>query len=201
MRDVTFFVFLCKISNILKSEIKFLEAGKLLFFSLGIKKVTVEDVCLDAGLSKMTFYRLFGNKEAFVLRFFEFIYEDGMAKFKKILNGADDFNEKIVQLMLLEIESAKSYSKRFFQEMSDWLEREDLQKYIQESSDMMRQFFKQGQLDGDVNPDLNIDLMLYLVKDWQLKAFDPEISGLYESHELMIRDLTQMFYFGIIGKK
>lgn len=185
----------------MKSEIKFLKAGKLLFFSLGIKKVTVEDVCLEAGLSKMTFYRLFGNKEAFVLRFFEFIYDDGMTKFKKILNGDDDFNEKIFQMMLLEIESAKSYSSRFFQEMSDWFEREDLQKYIQESSDLMRQFFKQGQLNGDVNPDLNIDLILYLIKDWQLKAFDPEISCMYQNHELMIRDLTQMFYFGIIGKK
>ena len=194
-------VSLFKISNFLKSEIKFLEAGKLLFFSLGNKKVTVEDICLDAGLSKMTFYRLFGNKEAFVLRFFEFIYEDGMAKFKKILNGADDFNEKIVQLMLLEIESAKRYSNRFFEEMSDWFDREDLQKYVVESSDMMRNFFMQGQLNGDVNPTLNIDLMLYLIKDWQLKAFDPEISGMYQDHELMIRDLTQLFYFGIIGKK
>ena len=40
------------------------EAGRQLFFRYGLKKVTVTEICTGAGVSKMTFYKYFPNKQA-----------------------------------------------------------------------------------------------------------------------------------------
>jgi len=39
-----------------------LKTGKELFWKFGFKRVTIEEVCKEAGISKMTFYKFFTNK-------------------------------------------------------------------------------------------------------------------------------------------
>lgn len=39
-----------------------LSAGKELFWKHGVKRVTVEEICVQASVSKMTFYKFFMNK-------------------------------------------------------------------------------------------------------------------------------------------
>ena len=36
--------------------------GKELFWKYGTKRVTVEEICREAGVSKMTYYKFFKNK-------------------------------------------------------------------------------------------------------------------------------------------
>jgi AcrR family transcriptional regulator len=44
--------------------LKILAAGRDLFWKHGFKRVTIEEVCREAGASKMTFYKFFENKIA-----------------------------------------------------------------------------------------------------------------------------------------
>ena len=37
--------------------------AKNLFFKFGLRRVSVEEICIKASVSKMTFYRNFNNKE------------------------------------------------------------------------------------------------------------------------------------------
>ena len=39
-----------------------MSTGKDLFWKYGMKRVTVEEICKEANVSKMTFYKYFGNK-------------------------------------------------------------------------------------------------------------------------------------------
>ena len=41
---------------------KLIQTGKALFFKYGIKKVSVAEICKEAGVSKMTFYKHYANK-------------------------------------------------------------------------------------------------------------------------------------------
>ena len=38
--------------------------AKMLFWKHGIKRVSIEEICKEASVSKMTFYKFFKNKEA-----------------------------------------------------------------------------------------------------------------------------------------
>ncbi len=39
-----------------------LETGQELFWKFGFRRVTIEEICKEAGISKMTFYKYFSNK-------------------------------------------------------------------------------------------------------------------------------------------
>ena len=54
-----------------KKEQDILIAGKKLFFKYGLKKVTIEEICAEANVSKMTFYKYFPNKTALVKKVFD----------------------------------------------------------------------------------------------------------------------------------
>jgi len=48
-----------------KNNIKYqaiFKTGKVLFWKHGIKRVTIEEICTEADVSKMTFYKFFPNK-------------------------------------------------------------------------------------------------------------------------------------------
>ena len=45
-----------------KSFISIQKSAKTLFWKYGMARVTVEEICREAGVSKMTFYRNFKNK-------------------------------------------------------------------------------------------------------------------------------------------
>ena len=62
----------------LSSSGSLLAAAKRLFWKHGIKRVSVEDISSEAGLSKMTFYRNFANKEAIAFELLRSLTEQGM---------------------------------------------------------------------------------------------------------------------------
>ena len=45
-----------------------IRTGKELFWKFGFRRVTVEEICSEAGISKMTFYKYFSNKLDLVKR-------------------------------------------------------------------------------------------------------------------------------------
>ena len=49
--------------NTSKSYQAIIDTAKTLFMKHGMRRITVEEICREASVSKMTFYRLFTNKE------------------------------------------------------------------------------------------------------------------------------------------
>ncbi len=84
------------------TETKLTEAGRSLFWKFGFTKVTVEEICQSAGVSKMTFYRYFENKTELAKRILDIAaargagtvqkyYEHQRSRQKK--NAPDDTHE------------------------------------------------------------------------------------------------------------
>ena len=61
-----------------KSYQAILKAAKTLFWKYGVKRVSVEEVSKEAGVSKMTFYRHFKNKDEVALKIMLQIFEKGL---------------------------------------------------------------------------------------------------------------------------
>ncbi|NOZ62096.1 MAG: TetR/AcrR family transcriptional regulator, partial [Calditrichaeota bacterium] len=57
------------------------ETAQDLFFRYGIRRVTVEEICRTAGVSKMTFYKYFKNKIDLVKKLMEKIYDQALAEY------------------------------------------------------------------------------------------------------------------------
>jgi len=64
---------------------RFFEAAEPLFLRFGFRKTTVEDVCRAAGMSKRTFYELFGDKQDLLMQLVETVINDETAAWEVAL--------------------------------------------------------------------------------------------------------------------
>ncbi len=62
-----------------------LSAAKDLFWKHGIKRISVKEICVHAGVSKMTFYRFFDNKLDVVKTILDLIIEESTTEYNEIM--------------------------------------------------------------------------------------------------------------------
>jgi len=79
-------------------RVKIIHAAKELFSRHGAKRVTVEEICRSAGISKVTFYKLFRNKSDLIHQIKWALMEEGFKRFDEINAMNISYPEKI-QLM------------------------------------------------------------------------------------------------------
>ena len=61
-----------------------LSTAEALFRLHGIRRVTVEEVCSKAGVSKVTFYKYFANRNALALAVLESMITQSLRFFRKL---------------------------------------------------------------------------------------------------------------------
>jgi AcrR family transcriptional regulator len=60
-----------------------LNTGKTLFWKHGVRRVTIEEICREADVSKMTFYRFFPNKIELAKTLLKKMADDAMADYQR----------------------------------------------------------------------------------------------------------------------
>lgn len=185
------------------SEIKskLLRASKTLFWKYGIKRVTVEEICDKAGLSKMSFYRSYKNKNAIAEALIEQVFNNSIRRYNQIMESDADFRIKVGSLVKLKYEDVKGISEEFINDIykkdSSTLSQK-LENYRQQSLTQVRQDFIKAQKNGEIRKDLNIDFMMYMLNDMNIKLFDKELLKIYKTEEALIMELTNFFFYGIL---
>jgi AcrR family transcriptional regulator len=190
------------VGNRSASAQKILDTAKNLFWKYGIKRVTVEEICAEAGVSKMTFYRKFKNKHELVMSLLTTIYERGMADYQEIMQRDIPFPEKVKAIVLLKHQSSQNLSAEF---MNDLYQSDDAQlqalmaNYAARSQQQTRKDFLAAQQDGWIRADLKMDSIFYLLSVIQEKLFDPAYAALHENPHDAIMELTNFFFYGVLS--
>ncbi len=70
-----------------------------LFFRFGIRRVSIEEICRTANVSKMTFYKHFKNKNELVKFLMNEIYEQAFKQYYEIMDQDIPYAEKIEQVI------------------------------------------------------------------------------------------------------
>lgn len=188
-----------------KSYQSILAAARTLFWKYGIKRVSVEEISAEAGVSKMTFYRAFKNKNDLVLVLLQDITNTGMERFTSILNSSKTFIEKVEQMILAKHEYAQGISPEFVKDLYA-VENTEWQKvmldYREKAIQLMVEEFTKAQKEGWVRKDLSIEFILYMMEDMQQKVNDERFLHLHggDLHQA-IMEMTKFFFYGIIPEK
>jgi len=172
---------------------KILDTAKMLFWKYGIKRVTVEEICAEAGVSKMTFYRQFKNKHELVMSLLTAIYDQGMADYQEVMQRDIPFPEKVKAIVLLKHQSSKDLSAEFMNDLyqSDDADLKALMAHYAEKSHLQtRKDFLAAQQEGWIRPDLKMDSIFYLLGVIQEKLFDPAYVALHDNPHDAIMELT-----------
>lgn len=177
-----------------KKEGQILETAETLFTHHGIKRITVEEICSKAGVSKMTFYKYFANKTDLVKHLWSSWVEEGFEKLDEI-NATDiPFPEKI-ELMF-------EWKSEFLSKMDTEFIDDFLPIKVEQERIMQRflQFIVEAQKRGDIRPEIRPEFLMAVVEKLSELANDNDLRKKYPSFIEFNREVKDFFYFGILAR-
>lgn len=172
-----------------------------LFMRFGIRRVSVEEICSEANVSKMTFYKYFKNKIELIKYLLNQIFSEQMTEYRKIITQRISFPEKVKQIIRLKHEQTKMTSQEFFYDL--WKNPnpeivELLEKLKEESLNEVLNDFKAAKENGDIRQNLKPEFILYFLNHMIEMAKDQNLLSLYNSPNELAMELTNFFFYGIL---
>lgn len=177
--------------NSLKHQ-NLVDTSQELFFKHGIKRITVEEICKKAGVSKVTFYKYFKNKKDLAAYIKEKLIHEGFEKFDAISKQNIPFPEKIDQMTQWKVNFFSHMSSDFITDMF----RDNTFK-----KDVKNRFLNNiqtAQTKGEIRPDLNIEL-IWLVSE-KLGEIGAEKSwqNIFNDYGAFQKQLRTIFFYGLL---
>ena len=120
---------------------------------------------------------------------------------RNILNGEGTFAEKIEKSLNLKLERNKEMSMEFVADFynpdaADILE--CFNQIMRESMSLLVEFLRKAQATGEMNPDLNLNYVLWLMQKHVEFCSSPELMSMFPDVDTMTRQLTRSLIFGIV---
>jgi len=181
-----------------------LDSARILFWKHGFKRVSIDEICEKAGISKMTFYRYFPNKFDLAKTVFYNVAWKSYENFQLIMNEETSSEEKIQKTLLLKFEGTNDISQEFLMDFYSSKE-EGLKDYVQEVTNNIWQNiiddFKIAQQKGIFRRDLNIEFFFFVSKRIIESFNDQSISQLFANPQEMIMESARLLMYGIAPQK
>lgn len=179
-------------------------AAKMLFWKHGIGRVTVEEISQAAGVSKMTFYRNFKNKNDVAKRVLLDLIEQSEQLYLEIMTQDIAYSEKIRQSIKIKHEFWSGVSQEFLTDLYQRNESgllEILETYGEKSRKRALEDLKDAQAKGWIRQDIRPAFLLYMMNDMNKKLMDKELVSQYDDMTDFIMELTNFFFYGIMPRK
>jgi len=186
------------VSNPKKDQI--LLTGKELFWKFGFKRVTIEEISKEAGVSKMTFYKHFPNKTELAISVMDGVFDENMRRIRNLLNEHVSPAETLHKILQLKTEGTRNISEEFIKDLYANPEGE-LRVYMEKKMQIMFaeiiKVYETGKKDGWVRKDLNIPfLMLFSRRIIEMFSED-EMLHYFETSQELILEITNLIVYGI----
>ena len=184
-----------------KKHGQIMETARQLFWRYGFKRVTVEEICSDAGVSKMTFYKFFPNKIALALEILGRFYESAMAQYRGIMDSDRPFPEKVQQTISMKLENAKGISQELVNELYKSGEpaiMDFVRHWSERSLTVIMQDIRSWQAGGLIRKDLKPEFLMQLMSKITDLTTDEHFTTLYANPAEMVNDLANFFFYGLM---
>ncbi|MCU0643130.1 MAG: TetR/AcrR family transcriptional regulator [bacterium] len=177
--------------------------AKTMFMRHGFKRVSIEEICREASVSKMTFYKFFANKFDLLKFILEKITSETMAEYRDILKQNIPYAEKVTQMIQMKMKYADEISQEFFNDLYKNAEPELVEFWQQKTQEIMQlvlEDLKAAQVQGDVRAEIKPEFILYFLNHLFEMVKDDRLLQLYDSPQALISELTRFFFYGILPR-
>ena len=181
-----------------------LTSARSLFWRHGIRRVTIEEICEKAGVSKMTCYKYFSNKTAIAKYLIEDLFEAGVKAYKEIHNSDIPYEEKVKKLVELKMSNAHEMSQELLDDIYKYQD-EELSETIENIKKKMIVIYlddiREAQKVGEIRNDVKPEFMLYFLNNLTEMLTDQRVVEIYQNPEQMIAEVMNFFFYGIMPRK
>jgi len=183
-----------------KKQIELLKIARELFWKHGFKRVSIEEVCLRAQVSKMTFYRFYSNKIELAKAVYDEEVNKGLNAFKAILAENLEPAEQIRKILFLKLKGTNDISQEFIKDFYDSPEL-GLKSYIEEKTRLIwneiLDYFVQAQQKGLFRKDFKPAFFLNLSSHLTGMLSDENLQKLYDTPQELIIEIANFCIYGI----
>ena len=180
-----------------------LRTGKDLFWKFGFRRVTIEEICKEAGISKMTYYKFFTNKMDLVKTLMDGILMGALEEYHTIINSDVPYPEKVTQMIQLKKAQVKTMSNEFFR---DYVQSADpelinyLNQLSQENMTMFVNDFSNAQKKGDIRKDVKVEFIMLMMNHMVEMTHDDNLLNMYDNPEDLVMEITNFLFYGILNR-
>ena len=180
-------------------------SAKDLFWKHGFRRVSVEEICHTALVSKMTFYRYFANKTDLAKTVFDQVIEESISRFREIM--ADDQTgamEKMHQMLQMKLEGTNNISPEFLQDFYSNPElglSSHIENRTREVWEEIIKDFKLGQQRGWFRKDFKPEAFFFISSRIGEMLSNPVLLQMYDTPQELVMELSKMFAFGIVPRE
>ena len=177
-----------------------LSTGKELFWKFGFKRVTIEEICGEAGVSKMTFYKFFENKQDLAVHIMDDVFDESLLKIRKIDEEHESANKTFKKFLQLKAEGSQDISKEFIKDLytnPDPGLKTYMEKKIKSMLEEISRVYEHGKETGWVRKDLNIPFLILFSQKLVSLTNDKEMMQFFDSSQDFIMEITNLFIYGI----
>jgi AcrR family transcriptional regulator len=181
-----------------------IQAARSLFFKYGFKRVTIEEICRTADVSKVTFYRNFRDKTGLLKAVINRVADDKLAGFTAVMSLDLPFEERMRRLVKMRLEQSDDVNREFLRELyvSPLPEiHEFLQQKTQEALATAMDHYVQAQKDGAVRPDIKPEFISWFLNQIVDMMADGRLVALYDSSRELAAEVINLFLYGIMARK
>jgi len=178
------------------------ESANDLFSRYGIKRVSVEEICKTANVSKMTFYKYFKNKIYLVKYLWAKMFDDSLAKLDEIEAMDIPFPGKIKLLLKLKEEFASKLSR---ESVNDFLNvvpelQEFYNSLFQKSINHFMKFIKNAQKKGEVRPEMRPEFFMAAIQKLTELSHNENLTQIYHDYTDFVLEVNNFIYYGILPR-
>ena len=163
-----------------------------LFSRFGAKRVTVEEICKTAGVSKATFYKYFKNKLDLIRHIRDELIEIGFNKFDEISAMDISYPEKIELMTRWRIEFFSQMKNEFIHELFS------LDEVVEEAKQRYLRNISMAQEKGEIQPDLSPELIWLVSEKLNEIIRDKSWQTVFTDYSEFQEQMRRLFFFGLL---
>ncbi len=190
-----------KKTNLKSSKFKkIVESANDLFSRYGIKRVSVEEICKIANVSKMTFYKYFANKIELVKYLWQQMTDDNMQKLDELDRRDIPFTEKIKMMLKMKEEATSQMGNQYIHDYLNMIP--DLQSFYNKIfGEVMVKFMdmiRRAQESGEVRKSMRPEFFLAVVQQLMELAKNENLKAIYDDYTEFALEINNFLYYGIM---
>lgn len=187
-----------QISN--KKQLRILETARDLFWKHGFRRISIDELCEQAGISRMTFYKYFPNKIELAKTVFDHEVDEGLKRFKSVLREDISPAEKIIKIVQMKMDGTHDISREFLQDFYSDKEL-GLKEYVDGKTKLawteVLNDFRYAQQQGWFRSNMKPELLFFISQKMGEIVTDENLLKLYDKPQDLLIELTNLIAYGI----
>ena len=167
----------------------------------GFKATKVQDICQEAGVSKMTFYYYYKNKQEIIEDVLEEFFNRIIEQSEEMMKKDIPFKEKIMELVHWKADFVMTMSPTFVEELyiSAGPYVELMRNVMIRVQKMTYDFYKEGKDKGEINRGVEVNVIVFWMNIVSDMIVEGKFNDLFDDPKEMNRQIRDLMLYGVLG--